>query len=194
MIDRDIERELLPILGTGEELLWAGRPKAGLALRSSDAIMIPFSIVWCGFSIFWVVMAYSMDAPIPFVLFGVPFVFIGLYLVFGRFFAEANRRSKTIYAFSRDRIIIRTGGRNTTVESIPIASLADLTLEQKADGSGTILLRPDISTPGALNYSHNFNSSRGPARYVKMGPRLEMIDNVQSVYQRLLDLQRQIRV
>jgi hypothetical protein len=193
MIDRDIERELLPILGTGEELIWAGRPKSGLALRSSDAIMIPFSIVWCGFSIFWVVMAYSMDAPIPFVLFGVPFVFIGLYLVFGRFFAEANRRSKTIYAFSRDRIIIRTGGRNTTVESIPIASLADLTLEQKADGSGTILLRPDISTPGALNYSHNFNSSRGPARYVKMGPRLEMIDNVQSVYQRLLDLQRQIR-
>ncbi|MBK9449670.1 MAG: hypothetical protein IPN95_09665 [Bacteroidetes bacterium] len=194
MIDRDIERELLPLLGSGEEILWAARPQTGIKLRTSDAVMIPFSIVWCGFSIFWVVMAYSMDAPIPFVLFGVPFVFIGLYLVFGRFFADANRRAKTIYAFTRERVIIRTGGGNTTVESIPIASLAELTLEQKADGSGTILLRPDISTPGALNYSHNFNSSRGPARYVKQGPRLEMIDNVQSVYQRLLDLQRQIRV
>ncbi len=157
--DRPRHRKgIAAVAGFGEEILWAARPQTGIKLRTSDAVMIPFSIVWCGFSIFWVVMAYSMDAPIPFVLFGVPFVFIGLYLVFGRFFADANRRAKTIYAFTRERVIIRMGGGNTTVESIPIASLAELTLEQKADGSGTILLRPDISPPGALNYSHKFSS------------------------------------
>ncbi len=187
MVDRDIERELMRVLGEGEELLWTGRPKKGLVLRRSDAIMIPFSLVWCGFAIFWVMISMTMGAPMLFTMFGIPFVLIGLYLVVGRFFADARKRAITIYALTRERVIIRDGLLNTTLKSISIKSLTDITLEQRPDGSGTILLRDDI-TYARYNAYSDIGSSR--RTYVSQGPRLEMIDDVQSVYNQLLALQK----
>jgi hypothetical protein len=44
-----VQRELR----SDEQLIWSGRPGRGLRLRSSDALMIPFSLLWGGFAIFW---------------------------------------------------------------------------------------------------------------------------------------------
>lgn len=56
-----------PVLGeyleTGESLLWAGVPKQGVILRSIDVFMIPFSIFWCGFAIFWVLNRVRFGGP-----------------------------------------------------------------------------------------------------------------------------------
>lgn len=187
MIEHEIVRELTPILLPGEEILWADRPKKGVLFRPSDTIMIPFSIVWCGFSVFWLTMALSMGAPLFFALFGVPFVLIGIYLVIGRFFADAKKRANTIYALTPDRVIIRSGLWNTTVNSIQIKSLADITLQQRPDGSGTVILRDDVSYTTYDAYRSNGYRSR---RYVNQGPRLECIPNAQSVYAQILELQR----
>ena len=60
-------------LSSGESLLWTGRPKQGLLLRGSDVIMIPFSLVWGGFAIFWEYTAYTSEAPFffPFIWWGI---------------------------------------------------------------------------------------------------------------------------
>src|ERR1700728_3149818 len=88
-----IEREL----GKGERLLWQGRPRAGIRLRGSDVFLIPFSLLWAGFIVFWETMALfkvPKNNPVGwlFPLFGVPFVLAGFYIVFGRFLLDARSR------------------------------------------------------------------------------------------------------
>jgi len=80
------QRVLARELGKGEELLWTGQPKSGVYLEARDAIMVPFSLLWCGFAIFWEGSVLVQNAPLIFKLWGIPFVCIGLYMVVGRFF------------------------------------------------------------------------------------------------------------
>ncbi len=52
MTNFDIEIELQNNLSSGEKLVWIGRPKKGIVFRSSDAFLIPYSLIWGGFAIF----------------------------------------------------------------------------------------------------------------------------------------------
>ena len=72
-------------LNSSERLLWTGAPQQGLRLRPADAFMIPFSLLWGGFAIFWEygVLRQSLSqgsgSPDSFmVLWGIPFVLVGL--------------------------------------------------------------------------------------------------------------------
>jgi len=70
MTNYDIENELRQNLSSGEKLIWTGRPKTGIMLRSSDAFLIPFSLLWGGFSVFWELSVMATDAPFFFKLLG----------------------------------------------------------------------------------------------------------------------------
>jgi hypothetical protein len=89
----ELQRELAP----QEKLLWVGQPRQGLLLRSADLFLIPFSLLWGGFAVFWEASVVRTGAPFFFKLWGVPFVLVGIYIVFGRFFADARQRRRTFY-------------------------------------------------------------------------------------------------
>jgi hypothetical protein len=87
----ELENELMPSLGSDEKLIWTGKPKTGIRLSSSDIFMIPFSLLWGGFAFFWETTVIATGAPFFFILWGIPFVVIGCYMIFGRFFFDAKK-------------------------------------------------------------------------------------------------------
>lgn len=136
-----LQREMAP----RERLLWSGRPRGGIFLRPSDAYMIPFSLLWGGFAVFWEVGVLTTDAPFFFKLWGVPFVLVGLYIVFGRFFVDARLRGRTYYGVTNERVIIVSGLFSRSVKSLNLRTLTDVTLEEKPDGTGTITFGPSAA-------------------------------------------------
>jgi hypothetical protein len=134
------EQEIAQHLASGERLLWAGRPGQGIRLRGSDALYIPFSLMWGGFAIFWEFMVIRTGAPFLFRLWGVPFVLIGLYLIGGRFFWDAYRRRATVYGLTDSRVLIVEEGFQRSTRAVRLETLGDVTVNERRDGSGDILL------------------------------------------------------
>ena len=128
---------------TGERILWSGQPRQGLALSGRDAFLIPFSLLWGGFAIFWNAMVWL--APIDsnsgsgpgwfFKLWGLPFLVIGLYLIAGRFFHDARIRKKLFYGVTDQRVLVLRGHKIT---SLDIHRLPRLELSEHRDGTGTL--------------------------------------------------------
>lgn len=170
-----VSRELEP----GEQLLWAGAPRQGVLLRPSDALFIPFSLLWGGFAIFWEVSVLNAGAPLFFVLWGVPFVVVGLYLIVGRFAVEARQRSATAYALTNKRAVIVSGLLSRSVKSVELRGLYAVTLSERRDGSGSIVLG---SQPV---WGHWLAGSSWPGFASQLAPSFDLIDNANSVYAQL---------
>jgi hypothetical protein len=83
-----LESALAPYLDLDERLLSSGQPRHGIRLRAQDALLIPFSLLWGGFAVFWEMSVIVSGAPFFFMLWGIPFVLVGCYIVFGRFLVE----------------------------------------------------------------------------------------------------------
>ncbi len=119
----DPRGQLTPYLLRDEQLLWAGRPDLGKHFTQADVFLVPFSLLWGGFAIFWMGGALAAGAPLPFALFGLPFVILGLYFIFGRFVVKARRKRHTAYGLTDRRALVAIGSRamsETAVERQPI--------------------------------------------------------------------------
>lgn len=164
----DSARVISAELGGDETLLWSGRPVQGLRLVLGDALMIPFSLLWGGFAIFWEVMVFHSGAPWFFRLWGVPFVCVGLYLIVGRFFADAWLRARTRYGVTNQRVLIVTQALRKRVVSLERRTLGPVELEERSDGTGGIVFRS-----GGLE---DFYRGR------RMPPKFEGIPDARRVY------------
>jgi len=122
----------------GERLLWSGQPRRGIFLRAADAFLVPFSIMWGGFAIFWEVSVLRSDGSAFFALWGIPFVLLGIYLILGRFWVDAATRARTFYGLTDRRAIIVSGLLSRTVKSLSLQTMTDVTLTERGDASGTI--------------------------------------------------------
>ncbi len=89
----------------GERLLWTGRPARYPVFDATDVALVPFSLLWCGFAVFWEYGALHGGAPAFFVLWGVPFILSGLYLVVGRLVVRALRLRSTRYVLTSRRLV-----------------------------------------------------------------------------------------
>ncbi len=145
--------------------------------------MIPFSILWGGFAIFWDWGISQTTAPPIFRLVGAAFVAIGLYMIFGRFIYDAWLRSNTYYGLTTERALIVRRTLEESVRSIALKTLGDVTLTVGKDLSGTITLGND--TPGSpwLDFSP-WNRS-----YYVSAPRFERIERAGEVYEQVRDAQ-----
>ena len=101
----DPRAQLSPHLIEGEKLLWVGRPYPARHFSAADVLLIPFSAMFGGFAVFWIVSAVLEDAPLLFVLWGLPFLMVGLYMILGRFIYKANRKRRTVYGLTERRAL-----------------------------------------------------------------------------------------
>jgi len=181
-LDFEIENELRSNLGSDDKLLWTGRPKKGIRFRTSDIFLIPFSCLWAGFAVFWESSVVSSGAPFFFMIWGIPFLLVSCYITVGRFFVDARKRANTIYGITKDHVIIKSGIFSQEVKSLNIKALSDISIHQKTDGSGTI-------TFGSSDFRSTFiQGIEWPG--VKHAPAIEMIEDVRSAYDIIIQMQK----
>jgi Bacterial PH domain len=169
-----LEREL----SSGEKMLWSGQPQRGIRLRKQDAFMIPFSLVWGGFAIFWEATVIRSNGPAVMKIWGIPFVIAGLYLIFGRFFADAKIREKTFYGVTNERVLIVSGLFSRNLRSLNLKALPEICFNERADGTGTIVFGSASVYPGA-----QFTGSGWPGTGRFAPPSFDMIAQAREVYE-----------
>lgn len=136
-----------------ERILWSGTPAQGLLFSSRDVFLIPFSLLWCGFAVFWTYMAAKQGSPLFFDAWGAMFVCIGLFFVFGRFVFDAWVRRRMYYAVTNRRILIMRQAPSANFTSIDLDRIPDVQLTGETATTGTLRF-------GAAASAYPFSGSR----------------------------------
>jgi hypothetical protein len=190
-----LEEQVKPDLLPGERVVWTGRPAAGHLLTYGDALLIPFSLLWGGFAIFWEATALGLTlgrfAPSFFALFGVPFVLVGLYFIAGRFIYKAWAKGRTIYAVTDRRVMVvsTTFGRRS--ESLMLNNLPGLGTSVGSGGVGSITFGSGGLASSLYANSGMWFPGRGSAA---MPMAFYDVENVASVVALIGDQQKAARV
>jgi hypothetical protein len=123
----------------GEKVLWLGRPDPTKHLSKSDRFAIPFSLLWGGFAIFWEASVIAGGGGF-FVLWGIPFVAIGLYMMVGRFFYRTRVKKRTWFAVTNRRVLkLERRKRGDTVEALFLDAIPAVNRDVDADDSGCVI-------------------------------------------------------
>jgi len=170
------QQSISPYLLSTEKILWTGRPPTGILFRKSDAFLIPFSLLWGGFAVFWEYTAYNSGAPSFFLLFGGVFVIVGLFMIFGRFIYDMWVRENTVYGLTNERALILAGLFNQSLKALNLKNQSQISLELSSDGQGTIT----FGTPGGFGMVINNPSWPGMSKMSL--PMFERIHNASEVY------------
>jgi hypothetical protein len=133
--DATVQAGIQQHLQLGEKILWSGQPDPSRLLARSDAFLIPFSLMWGGFAIVWEAGVLGYGAPIFFGLWGIPFVVVGQYIIWGRFVYKRWDRRRTAYALTSQRVLILRG---RSLQSVFLTQLPAITQSMRADGSGSL--------------------------------------------------------
>lgn len=174
-----IKSELL----SDERIIWSGKPMEGRLFNKNDLFLIPFSIMFLGFAIFWESsVIFEVGAPVFFMLWGIPFILMGLYMVFGRFFYKSYLKRHTYYYVTNKRVIILKDTSNRKIEAEYIDSLPSISKDVKGDGSGTITFGNSSGFVGMYQNSGLEFFLKGK-RHEILAPAFYDIDDVNKVYQ-----------
>ena len=133
---RIIQNELLP----NEDVIWQGSPSLSKIFTKGDIFLIPFSVFWGGFSVLWFIGATFAGG--AFGLFGVPFVIIGLYMIFGRFIVKNFVKRSTLYAVTNMRVLVvrvNSSGIRKSISSAEIKTIPNESTSYGNDGIGDII-------------------------------------------------------
>ena len=190
MLDRNSPIE--SYLDAGERLLWSGQPKQGVRLQASDVFLIPFSLMWGGFALFWEAGVLGLfplnqgrgpasQPPVFMALWGIPFVCVGLYMMVGRFFGDAAQRRRTWYAITDRRVIIYKKFFSSSITSLDYGQLNGVNLVERGDRSGDITFGATGFMTGAAGWNQ---SRRAPAV-----PGFYLLPDARPVYDQIRSMQ-----
>jgi hypothetical protein len=119
--------------------------------------------MWGGFAVFWESQVIRSDAPILFRLWGIPFVLVGCYIVFGRFIYKSRRKARTAYGLTKGRALISVG--TASISDMPLASTpTSISLSRNGEHVSIIFGQQGYSRGYAMNANTGmdvFNRSRG---------------------------------
>ena len=195
-IDAQAAMKLQPQLSAGERIQWAAMPNPRVLFHSDDWYQIPLSLLWGGFAIFWEagVLGWwetnSKPHPMSWFmsLWGIPFIVVGQYLIWGRFAWDAWLKRRTYYAITDRRVLIFQEGWKRQRQFTYIDSIPEISCE--GDSVGTIWLGAKLPAFGGRGTKTRGWSRLGITDGV---PTLADIDDVDSVYHLILDLREKIR-
>lgn len=161
---------------TGDEyILWKGKPEKGNIITGSDIFLIPFSIVWCAFAIFWEMSAIASGAPFFFALFGLPFICVGLYLVFGRFIWTSYIRKKTAYVITNKKIIRLRGNK---IDMLDGKTMPVMRVEAHKNGNGTLRFGETVYYRRGRTYSESLFTLENVPNVVQVQQAIEMMEKI----------------
>lgn len=180
-----------PDLAAGERIEWTGQPNPGAIFHPEDSALIPFSLMWGGFAIFWLLGASGIlglgkqhpDQTFQYfgLIWGTPFVLVGQYLIWGRFVYAAWKKRRTYYAITGNRaLILENGLRGRTSTSVRFSDLSLIGKRVRADGIGS------ISFGGPVTGQWQWGRRNAPRP-----PTFDDVDNAEFVYQQIIRLQEQ---
>ncbi|HEX4437891.1 MAG TPA: hypothetical protein VH061_13960 [Solirubrobacteraceae bacterium] len=146
-IDADGQARLSRELAPGERLLWSGRPAGNPWLCPQDLVLLPFSVAWTSIAIIFEVAALgarSNHTSVFAVLWGIPFVALGLYLIVGRLFVRRRIRADTLYALTDRRAIVvsRSWRGGERASSIWLGSYPPVERRPQRNGTATLWIGP----------------------------------------------------
>lgn len=194
-IDQDSILVVQPELTSGESVVWAGQPRAGALFHKEDLFLVPFSLLWGGFTLFWEAMASGLGgvakgggAPIFFQLWGIPFVLIGQYFIWGRFLYASWLKKRTYYAVTNRRVIVVQTGGQRKIASSYLDSLPSLIKEGGSNGTGVLRFAPTQPM-----WSGRQGWGAWNAMNVGEIPTFVDIEDVDNVYRLISDLREKSR-
>lgn len=146
MQNSDINQVFQEYLLKDEKILWSGQPDPNIIFTPMDFFLVPFSLLWGGFAIFWEAEVLTTmrptGAPFPmqimFPLFGSVFVIVGLYFIFGRFIFKKWKKRRTFYAVTNRGILSVSKGFGQQFQEFNIRLLNGISKRIRADGIGTL--------------------------------------------------------
>ena len=162
-------------LFSDEKVLWEGHPGTGFIFRPIEFFLIPFSLLWGGFALFWNVSVWTGETPIFFKLWGLPFLIAGVYITIGRFLVDRRIRARMTYMVTNRRVLVLKH-ENGNAKSLDIKRLPGLELSEQADGSGTIKFGSSASWFSGNNFGIWQPTADPTMQFLR-------IDNVRSVYE-----------
>jgi hypothetical protein len=129
-----VETTLLP----GERILWDGRPLRRRVFRRTDVLLVPISLLWCGFAVFLESGALSYRVPLFAAVLGALFVLFGLYFVAGRFVVRLVSPRRTRYTITDRRVLVRSAWSGRRLSTHDLNSLRPPVIIEEPDGSGSL--------------------------------------------------------
>lgn len=146
-LEQSLRRELI----AGEHLLWRGQPR-GHKLTRGFGIWL-FALPWTAFALMWEAFAFlpwvtATKTPdfvqwsfgIAFPLFGLPFIAVGLWMLWTPIGA-VRRAGKTAYALTERRLLRLVDAKELKVDSVLLHQIGPIDRREDAQGFGDLRIQ-----------------------------------------------------